>query len=505
MTIRVLNTLTGRREEFVPAEDRRVRIYVCGVTPYAGTHVGHARPSVFWDVVRRYLDYRGYQVFLVQNFTDIDDKVIAKAQATGKDPLSISRAFSDEYLTLMDLLGVKRADVHPRVSDHVGDIVDVVKGLVERGFAYETNGNVWFDVTRFPGYGKLSHRSLDEMKAGARVEVDASKRNWADFALWKRAKPGEPAWPSPWGPGRPGWHIECSAMALKYLGSGFDFHGGGTDLIFPHHENEIAQSEAYTGLPFCRLWLHNEMLNLRGEKMSKSLGNIVTLREALDRAPGGAVRVLLLGAHYRKALNFDFDLLDDNRRAWRRLNDAAGRLREAVAGVEGAGANVDGGTGRSGDATGSVADEAAAAADGLAAAAALARQRFQEAMDDDFNTAGALAALFDLARQSNAALDTVEAGEPGGSGVPGAADALRVLDELGRGVLGVIEPAGASAAGSGVGTAQVEGLVALLVEVRNRLRAERNFALSDFIRDSLVELGFEIKDGPKGTVLKRRE
>ncbi len=496
----MLDTLSGREEEFVPAQERRVRIYVCGVTPYAESHIGHARPSVFWDVVRRYLEYKGNQVFLVQNFTDIDDKVIAKAEAAGEDPLTISKRYSEEYLALMDLLGVKRADVHPKVSDHVADIIEVIRGLVERGYAYEAEGNVWYDVARFKDYGKLSHRSLDEMRAGARVEADPTKRNWADFALWKRAKPGEPAWPSPWGPGRPGWHIECSAMALKYLGSGFDFHGGGTDLIFPHHENEIAQSEAYTGQPYCRYWLHNEMLNLRGEKMSKSLGNVVTLREALERAPGGALRLLLLGAHYRKALDFDLDLLDDSRRGWRRLNDAATRLRQAMAGLEQSDTAAK---------TTASATAPAGGASGLASLAAEARRRFEAAMDDDFNTAGALAALFDLARQANAALDAWEDGPgqaPGAGPPPGAAEALAVMDELGHGVLGVVEVAGeAAGSGTGAGEADVEGLLALLVEARNRLRGERNFALADLIRDSLNELGFELKDGPQGTVARRRD
>jgi cysteinyl-tRNA synthetase len=492
MTIRVFDTLTGRRSEFSPAQADRVRIYVCGVTPYAETHIGHARPSVFWDVVRRYLEYRGYRVFLVQNFTDVDDKVIAKAQEAGRDALSISRVFSDEYLELMERLGVRRADVNPRVSDHIEDIVEVVRGLVERGSAYESEGNVWFGVASFPGYGRLSRRSPEDVKAGARVEVDVTKRHPSDFALWKRAKPGEPSWPSPWGPGRPGWHIECSAMALKYLGSGFDFHGGGTDLIFPHHENEIAQSEAYTGQVFCRNWLHNEMLNLRGEKMSKSLGNTVTLREVLDRFPGGAVRLLLLGAHYRKALDFDFELLEENRRAWRRLNEAASRLRagrpEAPAGA-------------------AAVPTASAAPNGLAAAAAEARQKFEAAMDDDFNTAGAVAALFDLIRQVNTAVAGRAAGgvvaPSPDEGIAGATEALRVLDELGRGVLGVVEAAGAAGAAA-ASSADAEALLGLLVQVRRRLRAERQFTLSDFVRDALQDLGYELQDGPQGTAARKK-
>jgi len=489
MAIRVLDTLTGRRNEFTPTRGDRVRIYVCGVTPYADTHIGHARPSVFWDVVRRYLEYRGYQVFLVQNFTDIDDKVIAKAQETGRDALAISRAFSDEYLDLMERLGVKRADVNPRVSDHIDDIVEVVRGLVERGSAYESEGNVWFDISSFPGYGRLSRRSPEDVKAGARVEVDVTKRHPSDFALWKRAKPGEPSWPSPWGPGRPGWHIECSAMALKYLGSGFDFHGGGTDLIFPHHENEIAQSEAYTGQVFCRNWLHNEMLNLRGEKMSKSLGNTVTLREVLDRVSGGAVRLLLLGAHYRKALDFDFELLEENRRAWRRLNEAASRLRACRP------APPDSAPG------------------GLAVAAAEARHKFEAAMDDDLNTAGAVAALFDLVRQVNVAVagvavagvgagDAAAASSPD-DGIAGATEALRVLDELGRGILGVVEPAGAAGAAAAT-SADAEALLGLLVEIRRRLRAERQFGLSDFVRDALQDLGYELRDGQQGTAASKK-
>jgi cysteinyl-tRNA synthetase len=478
MVIRVQDTLTGRRNELQPAQAKPVRIYVCGITPYAESHIGHARPSVFWDVVRRHLRYRGFGVLLVQNFTDIDDKIIAKAQATGEDALSISRFHSEEYLRLMDLLGVERADVYPRVSDHLDDIIALIAGLVSRGAAYEVEGNVWFEVASFAEYGKLSHRSLDDMKAGARVEVEATKRNPADFALWKRAKPNEPSWPSPWGPGRPGWHIECSAMALRYLGPGFDLHGGGSDLIFPHHENEIAQSEAFSGEVFCRNWLHNEMLNLRGEKMSKSLGNVVTLREVLERAPGGAVRLLLLGAHYRKALDFDFELLDENRRAWRRLNDTVDRLRQAV----------DRGCPESGG--------------GLRGYAATARRKAEEFLDDDFNTAGALAALFDLSRQANAALDAAA----DGSCPAGAREALEVMEEMGRGVLGLVEPRGmGEAVGRELAVGETEKLLALLVEVRNRLRTERNFALSDHIRESLAVMGFEIKDGAKGTVARKRD
>lgn len=515
MSIRVHNTLSGRKEDFVPADGSRVRIYVCGVTPYSTTHIGHARPSVFWDVVRRYLEYRGYRVFLVQNFTDVDDKVIAKAQTTGEDPLAVARAYSHEYLELMDRLGVQRADVYPRVSDHIEDVVRVVEGLVDRGAAYARDGNVFFDVTSFPGYGKLSRRTPDDLRAGARVEVDEAKKNPADFALWKRAKPGEPAWPSPWGPGRPGWHIECTAMALKYLGDGFDFHGGGTELVFPHHENEIAQAEAYTGrAPFCRNWLHHEMVNLRGEKMSKSLENFVPLREVLERAPAPAVRLLLLGAHYRKPVDFDFELLEENKRAWRRLSEAAGRLRETLResgearpAATGSGPSAaelrPSAAGLRPSAAGS-APAAAATGSSLAAAAAEARRRFEAAMDDDFNTAEALAALFDLARRVNAELaaGAVESSDPGG-----VRAALEAMEELGAGVLGVLdagEQVDATGPGGG-GAAEVDGLLRLLVEVRDRLRAEKNYGLADHIRDSLIALGYEVQDGPGGTAARRRD
>jgi cysteinyl-tRNA synthetase len=487
LTIRVHNTLSGRKEEFIPAEASRVRIYVCGVTPYSDTHIGHARPSVLWDVVRRYLEYRGYQVTVVQNFTDVDDKVIARARAQDRDPLELSGAFSDEYIGLMDRLGVRRADSYPKVSDHMDEIVEVIAGLIDKGAGYVQDGNVFFDVGGFPGYGKLSHRSIDELKAGARVEVDETKRHPADFALWKRAKPGEPSWPSPWGPGRPGWHIECTAMALKYLGSGFDLHGGGTELVFPHHENEIAQAEAYTGqAPFCRYWLHHEMVNIRGEKMSKSLDNFVTVREILERAPAGAVRLLLLGAHYRKAVEFDFDLLAENTRAWRRIRDSAERLREAA--VE-----LGSEPGSGGPAEGEPSS--------LVRAAAEARTRFEEAMDDDFNTAAALAAIFDLVRQVNAQL---AGGTTGRLDSDGATAALAVLDDLAGGVLGLFD--GEAGSGEpGETRAEAASLLNLLVEVRGKLRSERHYALADFVRDALLDLGYEIQDSDQGSVAKRRE
>ncbi|HPU35217.1 MAG TPA: cysteine--tRNA ligase, partial [Bacillota bacterium] len=301
----IYNTLTRRKETFQPREPGKVYMYVCGPTTYNYIHLGNARPLVFFDTVRRYLLYKGYDVLYVQNFTDVDDKIINRAREEGEDPLSLARKYINEYFKDADALNVRRADRHPRVSDHMPDIVRVVEELVQKGFAYEVDGDVYFEVRKFPGYGKLSGRSLEDMQAGARVEVDSRKRDPMDFALWKAAKPGEPSWDSPWGPGRPGWHIECSVMSLKYLGPGFDIHGGGYDLVFPHHENEIAQSEAATGKPFVRYWMHNGFITVNEEKMSKSLGNFFLVRDILSRFSPEVVRFFLLSTHYRSPLDFD--------------------------------------------------------------------------------------------------------------------------------------------------------------------------------------------------------
>ena len=302
MSMRVYNTLTRQKEEFIPKEAHRIGIYVCGVTPYSETHLGHARPSVVWDVIKRYLRRQNFQVLHVQNFTDVDDKIIQKAQELGVDALELSRYYSQDYLESMDALGVQRADIYPRVSEEMEAIVEMIRTLVDKGLAYAVEGSVFYDVAAFAEYGKLSNQRLDELQAGTRFEVDPNKRSPMDFALWKAAKPGEPQWGSPWGPGRPGWHIECSAMAAKYLGNEFDFHGGGSDLIFPHHENEIAQTEGATGSPGARHWVHNGMLNLKAEKMSKSTGNFLTIKEILQKYPKELLRFYVLDNHYRSEL-----------------------------------------------------------------------------------------------------------------------------------------------------------------------------------------------------------
>ena len=381
-TIRVYNTMTRQKEEFVPRNDNRVGIYVCGVTPYSHTHLGHARPNVIWDVIKKFLRSQGYETFHVQNFTDVDDKIIARANEEGIPALELSRRFIQEYLDSMDALGVERADLYPKVSEHISDIIAMVEQLIANGHAYEVDGNVFFSVSSFPEYGKLSNQKRDELLEGTRFEVDPSKRDAADFALWKKAKPGEPAWDSPWGPGRPGWHIECSAMSHKYLGCEFDFHGGGSDLVFPHHENEIAQSEAATGETSARYWVHNGMLNLQDTKMSKSLGNFVTVQDLTKRYPKELIRFYLLSTHYRSELEYYEGKLDEMARGWNRLNEAVVNLQSLIGAP-------------------SVTCEVSAEDEKVLGRINEIEESIVEALADDFNTAQAIGHLFDLTREIN--------------------------------------------------------------------------------------------------------
>lgn len=314
--MKIYNTQSGRKEELVTLNPGQVNMYVCGPTTYNYIHLGNARPLVVFDMVRRYLAFRGYRVRYVQNFTDVDDKIINRAREEGDDPIQLAERYIREYFADADALGIVRADIHPRVSDHIPDIITAIEGLIAKGYAYEVDGDVYYRVKAFQGYGKLSGRSLEDMLAGARVEVDERKEEPVDFALWKRAKPGEPSWESPWGPGRPGWHIECSVMSTKYLGETLDIHGGGADLIFPHHENEIAQAEAYTGKPFVNYWMHNGFITVNSEKMSKSLGNFFILRDILARYPHDVVRFYLIATHYRSPLDFDDGKLEEAKRRW---------------------------------------------------------------------------------------------------------------------------------------------------------------------------------------------
>ncbi|WP_322807680.1 cysteine--tRNA ligase [Thermanaerothrix sp.] len=461
MALRIYNTLTRKKEPFETLEPGVVRMYVCGPTVYDKAHIGHAMSALVFDIIRRYLEYRGYTVKFVMNFTDVDDKIIRRAQQLGEDPFRLAERYIEDYRRNLQALNVKPATVNPRATQEIDQIIAMIQGLIEKGHAYVVDGDVYFRVTSDPDYGKLSGRRLDEMQAGARIEVDERKEHPMDFALWKAAKPGEPAWPSPWGPGRPGWHIECSAMNLHHLGEQIDIHGGGNDLIFPHHENEIAQSESLTGKPFVRYWVHNGMVQLGGEKMSKSLGNLITIEEFLAQHPADVLRMMVLNSNYRSPLVYTDEVVQQSERALERLRSA---LRPALP-----------------DATG--APEATLQT--LQAQIEATRQGFIEAMDDDFNTSGALAAIFELVRAINQARSEGATNEQ-------LAPAQAALREL-TGVLGLTleEPAAAPSA--------AEPFIDLLIEVRTELRKQKLWALSDRIRDRLAELGVILEDSREGT------
>ncbi|MFQ5380293.1 MAG: cysteine--tRNA ligase [Dehalococcoidia bacterium] len=452
------DTLTGDKRELVPlAADGTVRMYVCGVTPYSESHVGHALHAIVFDVLRRYLEWRGYGVKHVQNFTDIDDKLIERSRSLGIPMEDLAEQNIRDYMERMRQMNVMPAHRYPRVTETIPFIISFVQGLIDRGLAYSSGGDVYFRVREFGAerYGALSRRNIDDLLSGARIDPTELKDDPLDFALWKAAKPGEPAWDSPWGPGRPGWHIECSAMALNELGDEIDIHGGGADLIFPHHTNEIAQSEGYTGKPFARFWLHNALLELSGEKMSKSVGNLIGIGEALERFGPDALRMFVILSHYRSPVGYAEDAMAAAAAAARRLRDAA--FAES---------SGDGGDGP---------DPAAA------------RERFTAAMDDDLNTPQALAALFDLAREINRARDERR-------NVAAAQSMLRDL----CGVLGLTLQERASKTGD------AKPFVDLLVSLRTEARSEKQWALADRIRDGLKELGVELKDGPDGTEWSRQ-
>ena len=470
MTLQVYNTLTRRKEAFETLEPGVARMYVCGPTVYDQAHIGHTMKAIVFDVIRRYLEYRGYQVIYVENFTDIDDKIINRAAELGVDWAALAEGYIAEYLDELAALNVLPATVYPRATQELEHMFQMIQGLVDKGYAYAADGDVYFRVTRKDDYGKLSNRDIDEMQAGARIEVGERKEHPMDFALWKGARPGEPAWESPWGPGRPGWHIECSAMCLHHLGERIDIHGGGRDLIFPHHENEIAQSESYLGAqPFARYWLHNGLLLVDDEKMSKSLGNFITTRELLDRGEGEDYRYFVVTSHYRKPVNFTRADFEAAKRGLERLR---GGLRDYPAP----------------DAPDAAAGEA------LAGEAERARERFVAAMDDDFNTPDALATLHDLARAINRARDASASAE--------AVEAAQArLRELG-GVLGLdLTSAPAAPRADGL----TEPLIRLLIGVRADLRQARQWALSDKIRDGLAEMGVVLEDTAAGTTFRFNE
>ena len=477
--MKVFNTLTGQKEEFRP-KGKTVNIYVCGVTVYDDCHIGHAMSYVLFDVIRRYLEFKGYKIKHVQNFTDIDDKIINRANQLGVSSSELADKYIDEYFRDMDALNIKRVHVYPKATEEIPKIIEVIQGLITKGFAYESDGSVYFRVKNFPGYGKLSHQALDDIISRCSVE-EGKKEYPLDFALWKAAKPGEPFWQSPWGQGRPGWHIECSAMALKYLGKSLDIHGGGQDLIFPHHENELTQSESFTGVvPFAKYWLHNGLLQLGEDKMSKSLGNLITVKQALERYSADAIRLFILGSHYRSPLTYGEETL-------KAAEVGMERLRQATR---------DGG-GSSGKA---VLDSEPF------------RRRFVDSMDDDFNTAQAVAALFDLAREINRTREEN----------CDVADAQNTLVELAK-VLGfTLEEPTRPPLETGPFIAllselsrefrqaprhdpemKVEQLIQLLIETREELRKAKQWQPADMVRQRLVDLGVALEDTPKGTVWKR--
>ncbi|HEX6989616.1 MAG TPA: cysteine--tRNA ligase [Bacillota bacterium] len=491
MPVKVYNTLSGTKEPLEPRADRRFTMYTCGPTVYDSTHAGHLIPPIIGDVVKRYLRQQGYEVVWAHNFTDVEDKIIRRAQEQGTTPEAIAERYIAEYLEVMAGLGIETVDVYPRVSDHMPDIIAMIGSLVDKGYAYAVDGDVYFDVTRFPDYGKLSRRSPGELQAGARIQVDERKRNPGDFALWKAAKPGEPSWDSPWGPGRPGWHIECSVMSYRHLGYPVDIHGGGIDLVFPHHENEIAQSEAFAGQePFVRYWLHNGLLKMDDEKMSKSLGNFVTARELLDRYGREVLRFYVLSHHYRSPREFNERRLEEARRARQRLQGSVDALRQRLAGATSA-TGLPAADGRR-DGAGSGQD--AAAASELEAAGRTARELFHAAMSDDFNTAEAIGALFELAHAVNGFVNGPQA--TGAAAQAAMRAALAVFEEADE-VLGILQPHPARG-DDGRLRQIVDGLVALLLEVREEARQERDWVRADRIRDRMAEIGLVVEDTPAG-------
>lgn len=474
--LKVYNTMTRQKEEFHPLKPGEVSIYCCGVTPYNAPHIGNARPFVTWDVIRRYFASKGLTVHYIQNFTDVDDKIIRTANSehtTWKDVADRNIAI---YFHSMDALGVRRAEKYPRVSETMADIIAMVQKLIDKGYAYALeNGDVFYSVEKFQGYGKLSGRKLSDMQAGARIEVDERKHHPMDFALWKSAKPGEPSWDSPWGKGRPGWHIECSTMSLKYLGEKFDFHGGGSDLIFPHHENEIAQSQACIGddHSFAQYWLHNGFITIHNEKMSKSKNNFFTVEDILKEYPGEVVRFFILQTHYRSPLDFSDDRLKEAQTSLARLQTTQGYIEE-LAKKQGAG-------------------EATAAE--LVRKAEELRAAFDEAMDDDFNTALAISQLFALSKEINIYYQDVTAGKA--FDAENFAKVKNVWDAM-AGIIGLFEQQ-EEAADDGL----TEKLMELIISIRQDARKNKNWAIADKIRDELKEIGIVLEDTKNGVRWKK--
>lgn len=464
--MKLYNTLTRKKEEFIPLEEGKVKMYVCGPTVYNYIHIGNARPFIMFDTLRRYLQYKGYDVTFVQNFTDVDDKIIKRGHEEGISPEEVANKYIDEYFVDADGLGIKRADVHPRVTDNIQQIIDFVKDLEDKGYAYEVNGDVYFDTKKFEGYGKLSKQNQDELEAGARIEVNDQKKHPMDFVLWKSKKEGEPGWNSPWGEGRPGWHIECSVMSNRYLGESIDIHGGGQDLAFPHHENEIAQSEARSGKTFSNYWIHNGYININNEKMSKSKGNFFTVRDISKQYDLEIVRFFMLSAHYRNPVNFSDEMLNQAKAGLERLYNAKEKLEFTISNLS----------------ESSIKDEEK----GLVNELESYKTKFINAMEDDLNTADAVSAIFELSKFINTNVNET-------SSLEFAKMCLDKFNEL-TGVLNIVNKKNDDI---------LDKDIEELIQKRADAKKNRDFKLADDIRQELLDKGIVLEDTRQGTKWKR--
>ncbi len=467
--MKLYNTMTNKKEEFVPINKDKVMMYSCGPTVYNYFHIGNARPFIIFDTLRRYLEYRGYKVKFVQNFTDIDDKMINKANDLGITVGELADRYIREYFTDADGLGIHRATVHPRATENIDSIIKIIEKLIDNGYAYNVNGDVYYSTKKFKEYGKLSHQPLEDLESGARIDINEDKRDPMDFAVWKKQKPGEPVWDSPWGPGRPGWHIECSAMANKYLADTIDIHSGGRDLIFPHHENEIAQSEAANGCAFANYWVHNGYINIDNQKMSKSLGNFFTVRDVAKEFDYEVIRFFMLSAHYRSPINFSKDLMESSKSALDRIYNCLETLKFLSGTAENAGLK----------------DSERDFIDSLSAR----KDEFIAAMDDDLNTADAISVLFEIVSDANVNLAADK--KPSKQAANAAYDLLK---ELG-GVLGLLEREKED---------KIPAEVEALLDERAAARKAKDWAKSDEIRDRLAEMGYTVKDTRQGQQLIKK-
>ena len=474
MSLKLYNTLTGKKENFVPLDGKKVGMYVCGPTVYNFFHIGNARPFLIFEVLRRYLKFKHYAVKYISNFTDIDDKVINKANEMGVSFSEVAERYIQEYFTDADCLNIGRADLYPRATEHIADIIRFIQGLEEKGYAYEVDGDVFFEVNQFKDYGKLSRQNMDEIRSGARINPDERKKNPYDFVLWKKAKPNEPRWDSPWGYGRPGWHIECSVMSSKYLGDSFDIHAGGADLIFPHHENEIAQSEALSGKMFARYWLHNGYLKIENQKMSKSLGNILTIRDLCQQYDGSTIRHFLLSAHYRSPLNYSIEQIEQSESSMKNLNNLIYNINFLLQ-------------------ENRFTDQIDVEGEEILNKKVQLEEKFRQAMDDDFNTPIALSTLFLLAKEANIYLNRESL-----KSKKVLRELLQFYEEYGSGILGLQYQSK-----TGKHQELQDQEIRNMIEERESARSKKDWKTADRIRNELEALGIVLEDTPEGIRWKK--